>query len=140
MNSQINQTVGLQLGRLGIPAGPGLPTGPGFGIGMNPDQALFVMTMANVALSRGDPPGTVGMDQLAEAVLKGQVDPIQALIVCAPEFARPQLVYGIQALQLTGMVQMLQIIRISGLIQAAASMPRQRIQPFLSETAGASGH
>jgi hypothetical protein len=133
-NVQINQAVGLGLGQLGIPAGPGL------GLSMNPDQAFFVMTMARVALSRGDPPVTPGIDQFAEGVLKGQIDPIQALIACAPEAARPQLIYGIQALQMTGMIQMAQIIRISGLIQAAASMPRERIQSFLSETMAVPGH
>jgi hypothetical protein len=127
-NEQINQMVNLGLGHLGIPGGPGV------GFTINPDQALFVMTMAHVALGRGDPPPTPGMDQLAEGVLRGQIDPIQALIACAPEIARPQLVYGIQALQMSGMIQMLQILRICGLIQAAASMPRERIQPFLSET------
>ena len=133
-NAQVNQNVALGLGRLGIPAGPGL------GIGMNPDQALFIMTMARVATSRGDPPPTAGMEQLAEGVLRGQIEPVQALMACAPEFMRPQFAYTIQALQMTGMSQYLQIVRVSGLIQAAASIPRERIQPFLSETLPAAGH
>ncbi len=132
-NAQINQSVNIGLGQLGIPAGPGL------GFAMNPDQAFFVMTMARVAVNRGDPPPTAGMEQLAEGVLRGQIDPVQALIDCAPEFMRPQLVYTIQALQMTGMSQYLQIVRISGLIQAAASMPRERIQLFLSDSMAAAG-
>jgi hypothetical protein len=131
-NAQINQAVGLQLGRLGIPAGPGL------GFAMNPDQALFVITMARVAVNRGDPPPTPGMDQLAESVLRGQIDPIQALIASAPEVVRPQMVYAIQAAQMTGMAPALEVVRISGLIQAAASMPRARIPAFLSEMAAPS--
>jgi len=134
MNARINQQVGLNLARLGIHAGPGL------GLTINPDQAFFIMTMARVALNRGDPPTTPGMDQFAEGVLKGQIDPIQALIACSPDFARPQLVFHIQAAQMSGMVQLLQVIRLSGLIQAAASVPRERIQPFLSETMTAAGH
>jgi hypothetical protein len=126
-SAEVNKHVALGLGQLGIPPGPGL------GITMNPDQALFIMTMAHVAASRGDPPATPGMEQFAESVLRGQTDPVQALITCAPEFVRPQLVYTIQALQMTGMSQYLQIVRISGLIQAAASIPRERIQSFLSE-------
>jgi hypothetical protein len=133
-SAQINQTVALGLGKLGIPAGPGL------GFAMNPDQALFVMTMARVAVNRGDPPATPGMDQFAEGVLKGKIDPVQALVACAPEVARPQMAYTVQALQMMGMVQPLQVVRISGLIQAAASMPRERIQSFLSETMAAAGH
>jgi hypothetical protein len=132
-NAQINQAVGLGLGQLGIPAGPGL------GFAMNPDQALFIMTIARVGANRGDPPPTAGMEQFAEGVLRGQIDPVQALIACAPEFMRPQFVYTIQALQMTGMSQHLQIIPIAGLIQAAASIPRQRIRSFLSESMATAG-
>lgn len=132
-NAEINRSVALGLGPLGIPPGPGL------GLAMNPDQALFVMTMARVAISRGDPPATPGMDRFAEGVLKGQLDPVQALIACAPDAARPQLVYSLQALQMTGMGQLMNIVRISGLIQAAASLPRERIQAFVSETLAPAG-
>ncbi|WP_035656415.1 hypothetical protein [Bradyrhizobium sp. STM 3809] len=132
-NAQINQAVGLGLGQLGI------PTSPGLGFAMNPDQALFIMTMARVGANRGDPPPTVGMEQFAEGVLRGQIDPVQALIACAPEFMRPQFHYTIQALQMTGMSQYLQIIRIAGLIQAAASIPRERIPSFLPGSTAAAG-
>jgi hypothetical protein len=79
------------------------------------------------------------MEHFAEGVLRGQIDPVQALIACAPEFMRPQFVYTIQALQMTGMSQYLQIIRIAGLIQAAASISRERIQSLLSESTPAAG-
>jgi hypothetical protein len=100
---------------------------------MNPDQATFVITMARVKLSQGDPPQAPGMEQFAEGVLKGQIDPIQALIACVPEAARPQVVLGVRAAQMLGMSQALQILRITAGIQAAASMPRARIPSFLSE-------
>ena len=129
MNAEMNRGVGIGLGRLGIPAGPGI------GIGMNPDQAFFVMTMARIKLSQGDPPQTPGMEQFAEGVLKGQIDPVQALIACAPEVARPQMVMALQAAQMSGMPQMVQLTRITAAIQAAASVPRARIPSFLSEVA-----
>jgi hypothetical protein len=120
--SQINQQVNRQLGSMGI--FPGSAGGPSFGFGMNPDQAMFIMIMGMIRANRGDPPSSQEMIKLAEAVLRGQIDPVDAMIATAPLLARQQLVAAVQMMKMTGMYQLL---RLQAIIQAASSLPRERI-------------
>lgn len=124
--SQINQQVNLQLGTMGI--FPGSAGAPSFGFGMNPDQAMFIMIMGMIRAHRGDPPTSQMADQLAETVLRGQMDPVDAMIATAPLIARQQLVAAVQMMRMTGMYPLL---RLQAIIQAASSLPRERIPVLL---------
>jgi hypothetical protein len=126
--SQINQQVNLGLGSLGI--FPGSTGGPSFGFGMNPDQAMFIMIMGMIRAHRGDPPTSQEAAQLAETVLRGKMDPVDAMIATAPLIARQQLVAAAQMMRMTGMYQLL---RLQAIIQAASSLPRERIPVLLPE-------
>jgi hypothetical protein len=122
----IDGTVNRALGGMGI-----FP-GSGFGFGgpmVNPDQALFLGTMANIRAHQGNPPAKAGMEQMAAAVLGGQVDALQALLACTPAMNRQQLVYALQAAQL--MPPVLQLIRITAVIEAAVGLPQHQISAFL---------
>jgi hypothetical protein len=123
--SQINQQVNLQLGSMGIFPGS---TGPSFGFGMNPDHAIFIMIMGMIRAHRGDPPTSQEATQLAETVLRGQMDPVDAMIATAPLIARQQLVAAAQMMRMTGMYQLL---RLQAIIQSASSLPRERIPVLL---------
>ncbi len=127
---QINDQVTRMLGSVGI--FPGSGGGPSFGFGMNPDHAFFIMIMGTVRVHRGDPPTSQGMAQLAEAVLQGRMDPVQAMIATAPPLIQQQLVGAVQMMDMTGMSQFL---RLQAIIQAAFSLPRKRIPVILSPEA-----
>ena len=124
--SQIDQQVNLQLGAMGI--FPGSGGSPSFGFGMNPDHAMFIMIMGMIRAHRGDPPTSQEAVQMAEAVLRGQIDPVDAMIATAPLLARQQLVAAAQMLKMTGMHNLL---RLQAIIQAASSLPRERIPVLL---------
>jgi hypothetical protein len=126
--SQINQQVNLQLGAMGI--FPGSGGGPSFGFGMNPDHAMFILFMGMIRAHKGDPPTSQGMAQLAEAVLRGQMDPVNAMIATAPPLVQQQIVAAAQMLKMTGMYQFL---HLQAVVQVAFSLPRQRIPVFLPE-------
>lgn len=127
--SQINQQVNTQLGAMGI--FPGSAGGGSFlGFGMNPDQAFFITTMGTIRAFQGDPPAYQEMVQLSEGVLRGQVDPVKAMIAATPSFFREQTAVAIQMLSLFGMGKM---IKLQAIIQAASSLPRERISALLNE-------
>jgi len=126
--SQINQQVNLQLGSMGI--FPGSAGGPFFGFAMNPDHAMFIMIMGTIRAHRGDPPTSQGMVQSAEAVLRGQIDPVDAMIAAAPALAQQQLVAAAQMLRMAGMFQFL---RLQAVVQVAFSLPRERIPVLVPE-------
>jgi len=128
MSSQINQQVNAQLGSMGI--FPGSGGGGGFGFGMNPDHAMFIMTMGSVRAHRGNPPTSHGLAQLAEPVLSGQMDPLEALVATAPAFTQAELVSAIQMMKMVGMDQLL---RLQAIIQVASALPRDRIPAFVPE-------
>jgi hypothetical protein len=107
---------------------------------MNPDHALFVLTMAGIGANSGDPPTIPGMEQFAHSVLRGQIDPVQALIACTPVISRQQLAYVLQASQMAGMPQILQVIRVIAVIQAAMALPRRQISEFVPEVPAVAGH
>lgn len=135
-NQQIQDAVTSQLGSMGIFGG----SGGGFGGPMaNPDQALFLGTLAGIRAHQGDPPAMPGMDQMAAAVLRGQVDALQALVACTPAMNRQQLVYALQAAQMMGVPQVAHLIRLVAVIQAAYGLPRQQIAEFLPPAPAAPG-
>ena len=129
--SQINQQVNLQLGAMGI--FPGSAGGASFGFGMNPDHAMFIMMMGTIRAHRGDLPSSQGMVQLAETVLRGQMDPVNAMIAAAPPLVQQQLVAAAQMLKMTGMYQFL---HLQAVVQVAFSLPRERIPVLLPEVEG----
>lgn len=131
-NQAVNDAVGQQMALLGISGGGGGLPGPM----VNPDQALFLGTMAGIRAAHGDPPAMPGMAQMAAAVLRGQVDPVQALVACTPAMSRQQLVYTLQAAQMMGVPQVLQMIRLIAAIQAAQGLPRDQIAQMLPAAAG----
>ena len=125
--SQVNAQVAYQLGLLGI--SPGF-SGGGF-FGFNPDHALFISVMAMIRQLNGDPP-TASDDAVAvaELVLTGQRQPHDALIAAAPPFARQQIAALIPIVKWIGLEK---IFLISSYVQAAFSLPRDRIIPLLPE-------
>jgi hypothetical protein len=132
----INNVVGHQLGAMGIFGGSGGGIG---GPMLNPDQALFLGTLANIRTHKGDPPEMPDMGQMAAAVLTGQVDALQALVACTPVVSRQQVIYTLQAAQMMGSPQLIQLLRLVTVIQAAVSLPRQQIAEFLPQAAAAPG-
>lgn len=97
---------------------------------MNPDHAMFMMIMGMIRAHHGDPPTSQGMVQLSETVLRGQMDPVQALIAATPPLARQQVVAAAQMLQMTGMYQFL---HLQAVVQVALSLPRERIPILLPD-------
>jgi hypothetical protein len=128
VSHQIDQQINAQLGAMGIFSGSS--GGPSFGFGMNPDQAMFVMVMASVRAHQGDPPASQEVAQLAEAVLRGQTDPVNALLAATPAFTRQQAAMAIQAARMMGMDHLL---RLQGVIGAASALPRERIAVLIPE-------
>jgi hypothetical protein len=130
---QINDQVTAQLGSMGIFSGSG--GGMPFGFGMNPDHAIFIATMGTIRAHRGDPPASQEISQSAEAVLRGNIDPVAALVAAAPPFARQQIVAAAQVANMAGMGQ---IFRLQGVLAAASALPRERI-PVLVPEVGQAG-
>jgi hypothetical protein len=114
----------------------GIFSGSGFGFGrpmVNPDQALFLGTMANIRAHQGNPPVKAGMEQMVAAVLGGQVDALEALLACTPAMNRQQLVLALQAAQLMPeILPMIRIVRIAAVIEAAVGLPRHQISAILT--------
>jgi hypothetical protein len=125
---QINELVNHQMGMMGI--FPGSGGGPSFGFGMNPDHAMFIMIMGLIRAHRGEPPVTEGMAQNSDAVFRGQMDPVDALIASVPPFARQQVIAAAQIMKMTGMYQLL---KLQAIIQAASSLSRDQIPVHLPE-------
>lgn len=120
VSNQIEQQINAQLGAMGI-----FGSSPGYvASGLNPDHALFIVVMGTVQAHEGNPPPSPDVVGLAEAVLQGQRDPMDALVAAVPVFARQQVSIAIQALRVTGMDHFL---RLQGVIGAALSLPRERI-------------
>lgn len=92
---------------------------------------LFIVTMAGIRAHGGNPPAMPGMDHLALGVLRGQIEPIQALLECTPSINRPQVAVALQMAQMAGVPQILQIIRLTAIIQAATSLPHDQIQEMI---------
>lgn len=134
-NRQIDQQLSVNLGMLGIPAGPSIGSGGLFAPSVNPDQLFFLSIMGSIRAANGDPPTMAGMDQLAAGVLRGQVDAVNAMVSCVPAVQRQQLVYTLQAAQFMNLPQLLPMIRMVALIQAAIALPHDQIAQFLPPTA-----
>jgi hypothetical protein len=124
----IDDQVSAQLGAMGI--FPGSRGAMPFGFGMNPDHAVFVVTMGTIRANRGDPPATPPVVQTAEAVLRGQLDPVAALIAAAPPMLKQQLAAVAQVANFAGMGHLL---RLQGILAAAFALPRDRIPVLLPE-------
>ncbi len=123
-NQQIMDSVNLQMQLIG--ASPG--SSGSFGPFVNPDQALFLLIMGSIRAHEGSPPPSPAMVPFAAAVLRGQLDPVQALVACTPPIARPQVAYAVQVLQLTGMGQLMRVLAV---IQAAIALPEGQLAEFL---------
>lgn len=121
--SQIDQQVNAQLGAMGIFPGSGGGMPMGFGT-MNPDHAMFIAIMGTVRMHQGDPPASPEVAQLAEAVLRGQEDPVDVLLAATPAFTRQQVAVAIQAARMMGMDH---LFRLQGVVGAASALPRERI-------------
>lgn len=122
----IDAQVNTYLGRLGIH--PGATAGPSFG--SSPAHAMFISIMGTIRAYRGDPPVSPGMVQFAEPVLTGRMDPVEALVAAAPPFVRPQLAAAIPFIRATGMYMW---FRLAGIVEAAFSLPRERILTMLPQ-------
>lgn len=128
---RIDREVDAQLGAMGIfpsssssSGGYGMGTGMSMGVGMNPDQSVFLSVMALVRAHDGDPPAAPAAVSTAEQVLRGQLDPEQALTQLLPPQVQQQLAMAAQAMQMMGTGNLL---RLQGVVNAAASLPRERI-------------
>jgi len=126
--NQIDQQVNLQLGSMGI--FPGSAGNASFGFGMNPDHALFISIMGMIRAHNGDPPASQQLVQLAEPVLRGQMDPYDALIASAPPLTQQQLAAAVQMMKMMGADNLL---RLQAVIQVACALPRERIPVLVPE-------
>jgi hypothetical protein len=120
---EINRLVAPWLGSRGSESGLGT---------MDPVHAAFITTIGTIRMHRGDPPASPEMAQLAEAVLRGQVDPENIYLAAAPAFNRPQVAMQIQMVQrMDG--DMLRLLRFSAIIDAACALPRERIPVLIPD-------
>jgi len=126
---QINQIVNMKLGALGIFHG-GAGAGTPIGFGMNSDHAMFILVMGTIRAHQGDAPSAPGMAQLAEAVLRGQMDPVDAMIATLPPLLQQQMIAAVQMAKMGGMYQFL---RLQAIVGTAFSLPRPRIPVILPE-------
>jgi len=126
---RINQDVDTQLGALGIFPNSASSFGS-YGTGMNPDQSTFLATMALLRAHNGNPPAAPDAVNTAEQVLRGQLDPVDALLQSAPPQARQQMAIAAQALQMMGTSNLL---RQQGIVLAATSLPRKRISALIPD-------
>ncbi len=125
---EIDEQVNRQLGTMGI--FPGLAGSSSAGFGMDPDRAMFILFMGMIRAHEGNPPTSQGMAQLSEDVLRGRLDPVEAIAATAPPLVQQQLAIAVQMLQLIGMYRVLQL---QAVVQAAFSLPRERIPVLLPE-------
>jgi len=128
VSNQMDQQINAQLGAMGI--FPGSSGGSSVGLGMNPDHAIFVTVMGTIRAHQGDPPAPAEVAQLAEGVLRGQTDPVNALLAATPAFTRQQVAAAIQVARMMGMDRLL---RLQGVIGAASALPRDRIPLLIPE-------
>jgi hypothetical protein len=121
--------VRAQLGSMGIfpGAGGGMGFG-GIGFGMSPAQAFFVGVMGRIRAFRGDPPVSPDMVPFAEPVLRGQMDPVEALAAASPPLVRQQMVAMMPFIRMTGMEP---LFRLSGVVMAGLALPHERIFDLL---------
>jgi hypothetical protein len=57
-----------------------------------------------------------------------------------PAINRQQLAYLLQASQMAGMPQILQVIRVIAVIQAATVLPRGQLSEFVPDVPAVAGH
>ena len=123
----IRDQVALQLGTLGI--SPGFSSG-GF-LGFNPDQAMFISVMAMIRYHNGDPPaGSNDAITVAEPVLTGQRQPLDALIAAAPPEARQLYPILLPVVRQFGFEK---LFVVASYVQAAFALPRERIIHLLPD-------
>lgn len=129
--SQIDQQVTNQLGMMGIFPGFG---GGGLtgGFGLDPGRAMFVGIMGMIRQHQGDPPASPELVACAEGVLRGQINPANALLAAAPPFARQQMQMALAAMDFMGGADLL---RLQAVVSAASAVPRVRIPTLVPEAA-----
>jgi hypothetical protein len=117
-NQAINDIVRRELGMIGI--FPGNVDGTGGSL-VSIDRMFFVASMAAIRENEGDPPALPEMKQFAPGVLRGQIDPIQALNASLPAANRQQLVTVLQVAPQTS-----KFFRSLAVIAAAMALPREQ--------------
>jgi hypothetical protein len=132
IDQEADAQINAQLGAMGIFSGSS--GSPSLGLGMNPDHAIFTIIMGTIRAHQGDPPASQDLAQVAEAVLQGKADPIDALLATVPAFTRQQMAAGIQVARMMGADR---LFRLQGVIQAASALPRARIPVLIPEIARA---
>lgn len=133
-SSQIDQQVNVQLGMLGI--SPSCTGGSYLGGGgVDPGMAMFLMTMSIVRQYKGGPaipPRSGALVSSSEAVLRGEIDPIQAVMDAATPAERQQLQMVITLLQ-SGGEDAYNYFRVQAIVMIAFALPRERIPALLPE-------
>lgn len=123
----INQSVNIQLGTLGISPGfGGYSGGYSAPIGPSPDEIMFLAVMAAIRAHHGDPPTNPAVVSRSEAVVTGQVDPMEVYHAAGGNQ------YGSLIQMAAGLAgQFGSILRLQGLVAAAMAVPRARLAPLL---------
>lgn len=125
------QTIFAQ--QMGVPAksaGASPSGGNCVGPEMDAEQVMFLATMSTIRAHNGEPPTAPEMVDMAEKVLTGKMDPVEAMLATASEAVRQQLKL---AMQLGEMLGISQVLRVQGLMQAAFSLPRKLIPLLLPD-------
>ncbi|MEJ2185294.1 MAG: hypothetical protein P8Z36_05080 [Gemmatimonadota bacterium] len=121
---QLNQSINAQLGAVGVFGGGGGGVGSGYG---DPDQMMFLGTMGLVRAHEGDPPATRALASHAAAILRGQIDPMQAFALGSVVPGAGELIGGLAAF----IGDMGPLLRLQGTIMAALAVPREQIPDLL---------
>ncbi len=134
---EIEQQVDTQLGAMGIFPGPRPLSVMSSGPGVDPSVAMFITVMSMIRAYEGDPPvspASQGITRLAEAVLQGEMDPVDAMIRTASPPIKQQLVAAADLMKMSGMHQFL---RLEAVVLVAFALPRNRIPVLLPEVVNA---
>ncbi len=121
---QLNQSINAQLGAMGIFAGGGGGVGSGYG---DPDQMMFLGTIGLVRAHAGDPPATRALASHAAAILRGEVDAMQAFALGSVVPGAGELIGGLAAF----VGDLGPLLRLQGTIMAALAVPRDQISGLL---------
>ncbi|MDJ0575236.1 MAG: hypothetical protein QNJ65_08730 [Xenococcaceae cyanobacterium MO_234.B1] len=134
-HQQFQDAINARLGAMGIWGGSNsFNSGLNFGTNdPDPDELLFYGTLAEIRAHNGDPPAVSGMREQAVAVLRGQIDPMQACIAAGVQLG------GGQGQILQGLLPMLNtmfggcppIFQRMAIVAAAKAVPRDQIPALL---------
>jgi len=122
---EINDTVNARLGALGISPSYG-GYGSSHGMSYDPEEVLMLTTLSVIREHSGDPRSHPDLVRVAEEILQGRRDPMDALVLSAPH---PQRARARAMLRLG--VPFLPHLRRHALVVAALALPRARIPAWL---------